>query len=150
MADDDGRFVQGLPRSMWLYQRSSMADDGEWTMQCPSTDFISTADEFWKDDGHANGERFLGITHWLSHTEMKFLADSGVSRAISPMNNMDDDSPLETGGMTFRLCLVARNRTEILHIDSPSLGGCVSKLREKNSEEGGPWEGILEGEMSYE
>ena len=96
-------------------------DEGEWTMQCPSTDFISTADEFWNDDGHANGERFLGITHWLSHTEMKLLADSGVSMAISPMNNMDDDSPLETGGMTFRLCLVARNRTEIcLLYTSPS------------------------------
>jgi len=124
----------------------------EWSgfSQCPSTDFKSTEADFSRDDGYAASERYLGITHWLSHTEMKLLADSGVSIAISPLNNNHDESPLVTGGMTFRLCLVSRNRTKILHIDSHSLGGCVAKLRQKNSERGGPWEGVLEGEMSYE
>ena len=111
------------------------------------------SDEFLayiRDEGFAGSERHLGVTHWLSHTEMKLLADSGVSLAISDTNNLGDDSPITPGGMTFRLHLVARNGREILHIDSFSLGGCVAKLREENSTRGGDWEGIMDGEMLYE
>ncbi len=111
------------------------------------------SDEFLayiRDEGFAGSERHLGVTHWLSHTEMKLLADSGVSLAISATNNLGDDSPITPGGMTFRLHLVARNGREILHIDSFSLGGCVAKLREENSTRGGDWEGIMDGEMLYE
>lgn len=102
------------------------------------------------DDGrYHEAEVRYGHTSWLSHSEMKILADSGVNIKITLVNNCEDDSPLEVGGMTFTLLLVASNGKHILGCESHTLGGCVAILRAKNNEVGGSWEGILEGEILW-